>query len=89
MNNSSWFWPDVSNVEEAKKACRVAMWCAIFVASVTTLFSLLALAGTKIANLPIDASALFDAANEDLYQRYYDSSRLQSLRFVEAADGVA
>jgi hypothetical protein len=62
MNNSSWFWPDVSNVEEAKKACRVAMWCAIFVASVTTLFSLLALAGTKIANLPIDASALFDAA---------------------------
>src|SRR5258708_25330193 len=62
MNNSSCFWPDVSNVEEAKKACRIAMWCAIFVAGVTTLFSVLALTGTKIANLPIDGSALFDAA---------------------------
>jgi hypothetical protein len=62
MNKSSWFWPDVSNVDEARKACRVAMWCAIIVAGITTLFSVLALTGTKIANLPIDGSALFDAA---------------------------
>ena len=62
MNNSSWYWPDVSNVDEAKKACRVAMWCAVFVAGVTTLFAVLALSGAKIANLPIDGSALFDAA---------------------------
>jgi len=62
MNNSSWYWPDVSNVDEAKKACRVAMWCAIVVASVTSLFSVLAMAGTRIGNLPIDGSALFDAA---------------------------
>jgi len=62
MNNSSWFWPDVNNVEEAKKACRVAMWCAIFVAGVTTIFALVAMSGTKIGNLPIDGSALFDAA---------------------------
>ncbi|HLZ13468.1 MAG TPA: hypothetical protein VKP58_12850 [Candidatus Acidoferrum sp.] len=62
MNNSSWYWPDVTNVDEAKKACRVAMWCAIFVASVTTIFAVLALSGAKPANLPIDGSALFDAA---------------------------
>lgn len=62
MNNSSWFWPDVNNAEEAKKACRVAMWCAIFVAGVTTIFALVAMSGTKIGNLPIDGSALFDAA---------------------------
>jgi hypothetical protein len=64
MNNSSssWFWPNVGNIEEAKKACRVAMWCAVMVAGVTTLFSLLAIAGTKVGNLPVDGSALFDAA---------------------------
>lgn len=61
-NNSNWFWPDVSNPEEAKKACKVAMWCAIFVAGVTTLFSLLAMAGTKMNNIPVDGSALIDAA---------------------------
>jgi len=62
MNNSNWFWPDVSNPEEAKNACKVAMWCAIFVAGVTTLFSLLAIAGTKMNNIPVDGSALLDAA---------------------------
>src|SRR5579859_1170613 len=62
MNNSNWFWPDVSNPEEARKACKVAMWCAIFVAGVTALFSFLAMAGTKMNNIPVDGSALFDAA---------------------------
>lgn len=62
MNNSSWFWPDVSNVDEAKKACRVAMWCAVLVASITALFSILAIVGAAPKNLPIDGSALFDAA---------------------------
>jgi len=62
MNNSSWFWPDVSNVDEAKKACRAARWCAVIVASVTSLFAFLAIAGAKFGNLPVDGSALFDAA---------------------------
>src|SRR5215469_14697283 len=62
-NNSNWFWPDVSNPDEAKKACKVAMWCAIFVAGVTTLFSLLAMSGAlKMNNIPVDGSALIDAA---------------------------
>lgn len=62
MNKSNWFWPDVSNPQEAKKACQVAMWCAIFVAGVTALFSFLAMAGTKMNNIPVDGSALIDAA---------------------------
>jgi succinate dehydrogenase hydrophobic anchor subunit len=62
MNKSNWFWPDVSNLEEAKKACRVAMWCAIVVAGVTTLFSVLAISGAKMKGIPVDGSALIDAA---------------------------
>lgn len=62
MNKSNWFWPDVSNADEAKKACHVAMWCAVFVAVVTTIVALLALSGNKMANMPIDGSALIDAA---------------------------
>lgn len=62
MNKSSWFWPDVSSAEQAKKACRVAMWCAVLVASITALVSILAIAGAKLGNLPIDGSALLDAA---------------------------
>lgn len=60
MNNSNWFWPDVSNLEEAKKACKVAMWCAILVAGVTSLFAGLAMAGTKLG--PVNGSAFVDAA---------------------------
>src|SRR5215467_10126316 len=62
MTNSSWYWPDLSTAEGAKAACKTAMWCAIVVASVTALFSILAMAGTKLGNAPIDGSALFDAA---------------------------
>jgi hypothetical protein len=60
MNKSNWFWPDVSDLEEAKKACRVAMWCAIVVAGVTCLFAGLAMAGTKLT--PVNGSAFLDAA---------------------------
>ena len=60
MNKSNWFWPDVSNLEEAKKACQVAMWCAILVAGVTSLFAGLAMAGTKLG--PVNGSAFVDAA---------------------------
>src|SRR5262249_6857821 len=62
MSNTSWLWPDVSGEDEAKKACRAAMWCAIIVAGVTALFSFLAMAGTKMNNVPVDGSALLDAA---------------------------
>ncbi|HWZ98868.1 MAG TPA: hypothetical protein VN025_14015 [Candidatus Dormibacteraeota bacterium] len=60
MNKSSWFWPDVSAQDGAKNACRGAMWCAILVAGLTTVVALLALSGVK--SLPIDGSALIDAA---------------------------
>lgn len=60
MNKSNWFWPDVSDLEEAKKACRVAMWCAILVAGVTSLFAGLAMAGAKFS--PVNGSAFLDAA---------------------------
>ena len=60
--NKSFYWPDLDTADEAKKACHVAMWCAVFVAAVTTIFAVIAMAGTKIANLPVDGSALFDAA---------------------------
>lgn len=62
MNKSNWFWPDVSNVDEAKKACRSAMWCAVFVASLTTIVALIAISGFKGMPLPVDGSALLDAA---------------------------
>ncbi len=62
MSNHSWYSPDLSTADGAKSACKVAMWCAVVVACVTALFSILAMAGTKLGNAPIDGSALFDAA---------------------------
>ena len=59
-NNKSWYWPDVSGLDGAKSACRAGMWCAIIVAGITGLFAFLAIAGVK--SLPVDGSALFDAA---------------------------
>lgn len=61
MNKSNWFWPDVTNLDEAKKACRSAMWCAIFVASVTTIVALIAISGVASMPLPVNGTALFDA----------------------------
>jgi len=60
MNNKKWFWPDVSELESAKEAARVGMWCAVFVAGVTTIFALLAIFGTSI--MGIKGQALLDAA---------------------------
>lgn len=62
MTSNSWYQPDLSTVDGAKSACKTAMWCAVVVASVTALFSILAMAGTKLGNAPIDGTALFDAA---------------------------
>jgi hypothetical protein len=59
-NNKSWYWPDVSDLDGAKSACRSGMWCGIIVAGITGVFALLAIAGVK--SLPVDGSALFDAA---------------------------
>jgi hypothetical protein len=60
MNSGSWYWPNVDNLEGAEDACRLAMWCAMLVAGVTTLFAFLALSGIRI--VPINGSALVDAA---------------------------
>jgi hypothetical protein len=60
MNTGSWYRPDLSDLDGAKTACRSGMWCAIVVASITSLFAFLAIAGIKA--FPIDGSALFDAA---------------------------
>ena len=62
MNKGSWFWPDLDTEDGAKSACRAAMWCAVFVAGITTIVALIAIAGVKGLPLPIDGSALIDAA---------------------------
>jgi len=59
MQNQKWFWPDVSDLDGAKAAARVGMWCAVFVACVTTLVVLLAIFGVSI--MGVKPTALFDA----------------------------
>jgi len=58
MESKKWFWPDVSTVEGAKEAARYGMWCAVFVAGVTTLFVLLAIFGTSL--MGVKPAALVD-----------------------------
>lgn len=48
MRSGSWFWPDVSDVEGAKDAMKVGMWCAILVAAFTTIFAVLAFVGIRL-----------------------------------------
>lgn len=60
MNNGSWFWPDVSDLDGARSACRLGMWCATLVAGFTALVSILALFGTRI--LGASPYSLVDAA---------------------------
>jgi hypothetical protein len=60
MNSGSWYWPDLSDIDGAKDASRLGMWCAIIVCAMTALFALLALAGTRV--MGIDPWALIDAA---------------------------
>jgi hypothetical protein len=60
MNNSSWYWPDVSDIDGARDATRYGMWCAILVAGVTALLSLLAFSGTRI--MGVTPVSLIDAA---------------------------
>jgi hypothetical protein len=59
MNSGSWYWPDVSNMDGAKDACRMGGWFAVIVAIVTAIFALLALAGTRL--MGITSAALVDA----------------------------
>ncbi len=59
MQNKSWYWPDVSNLDGAKEAAKYGMWCAVFAAGVTTLFVLLATFGFSI--MGIKPNALLDA----------------------------
>jgi hypothetical protein len=64
MNNSSWYWPDVSDIDGAKDATRYGMWCAIAVAVVTAFFSLLALFGVRFMGASLASfvdAALFGA----------------------------
>jgi len=60
MNSGSWYWPDVSDLDGAKDATKYGMWCAILVATVTALLSVLSLFGFSIMH--ISWSALLDAA---------------------------
>jgi hypothetical protein len=60
MNSGSWFWPSLNDIDGARDACRLGMWCAIIVAGITALFAGLALAGVSV--MRIQASAFVDAA---------------------------
>jgi len=59
MQNKKWFWPDVSDMDGAREAARYGMWCAVFVAGVTTFVVLLAIFGVSI--MGTKPTALFDA----------------------------
>jgi len=59
VNNGSWYWPDVSDLDGAKDATRYGMWCAILVSAVTTLFVGLSFLGIRL--MGISAGALLDA----------------------------
>ena len=55
------FWPDIHDIESAKKACHAAAVGAFFVAAITGLVAAIAMASsTPIAG--IDGSAFVDAA---------------------------
>lgn len=60
MNSGSWFWPDVSDLEGATDATRLAMWCALVVGGATALFAVLSLFGLRVMGASL--AALFDAA---------------------------
>jgi hypothetical protein len=60
MNSGSWYWPDLSDIDGAKDASRLGMWCAVIVAGITGLFALLALAGTSL--MGVRPLSLVDAA---------------------------
>src|SRR5215469_11225727 len=71
MNSGSWFWPDLSDIDGAKDACRLGMWCAIIVAGMTGLFALLALTGTSLMGaspLSLVDAALFAAIAFGIYK---------------------
>ena len=59
MKNRNWYWPDVSDLDGAKAAARYGMWCAIFVACVTTFVVFLGSFGVSIFG--VKTSALLDA----------------------------
>ena len=59
MNSGSWYWPDVSDLDGAKDATRLAMWCAILVAGATGLFVVFSFLGIKL--MDVRPAALFDA----------------------------
>jgi len=59
MNNGSWYWPDVSDLDGAKDATKYGMWCAIIVAAITAGLSVLTIMGMGIRG--ISAYALIDA----------------------------
>jgi len=59
MNSGNWYWPDVSELDGAKDATKYGMWCAIIVAAITAILSVLAIMGVGVTG--ISASALVDA----------------------------
>src|SRR5271168_2964523 len=59
MNNGSWYWPDVSEIDGAKSAIQYGMWCAIIVAGFTTVAASVGLLGVTLFHIP--PSAFLDA----------------------------
>jgi hypothetical protein len=51
MNSGGWYWPDVSDLDGAKDATKYGMWCAIIVAALTAVVSVLTIMGMGIRGI--------------------------------------
>jgi len=61
--STNWLWPSVQTLQCAHKATRSAFWCAVVLAAVTALLSLLAASGVQaVLNAGISPWSLLDAA---------------------------
>lgn len=64
MNSGSWFWPDVSTLDGAEDACRLAKWCALAIsglAALPVLFALISMRFTVASVATLLEAAIFGA----------------------------
>lgn len=61
INFKAW-WPDVTNLDDARKAVRLGMWAAVFVSLVTALLAAYAVGKGKPVAGFVDSTAFLDAA---------------------------